>query len=151
MHAGIKVNPRGPHVIRSICASLNHEEAKTHYLIDTKRYKSFCEHIEAETKCRHLPDDIFKRIFLNENSRIPIEISLKFVPWGPINNIPALVQIMAWRRTGDEPLSESMMVRLPTHIYTSLSLNELDVIPSSSTGLPSVRSRDITKTKADYC
>ena len=27
-----------------------------------------------------------------------IKISLKFVPKGPINNIPALVQIMAWRR-----------------------------------------------------
>ena len=30
-----------------------------------------------------------------------IKISLKFVPNGPINNIPALVQIMAWRQTGD--------------------------------------------------
>ena len=27
-------------------------------------------------------------------------MSLKFVPKGPINNIPALVQIMAWRRPG---------------------------------------------------
>ena len=33
-----------------------------------------------------------------------------------INNIPALVQIMAWRRPGDKPLSEPIMVRLPTHI-----------------------------------
>ena len=33
-------------------------------------------------------------------------ISLKFVPKGPINNIPALVQIMALRRSGDMPLSE---------------------------------------------
>ena len=39
-----------------------------------------------------------------------------FVPEGPINNIPALVRIMAWRREGDKPLSESMMVNLPTHI-----------------------------------
>ena len=31
---------------------------------------------------------------------------MKFVPKGPINNIPALVQIMAWRRPGDKPLSE---------------------------------------------
>ena len=36
---------------------------------------------------------------------------MKFVPKGPINNIPALVQIMAWRRLGDKPLSEPMMVR----------------------------------------
>ena len=62
------------------------------------------------------PDDIFKCIFLNENVWISIKISLKFVPRGPINNIPALVQIMAWRRQGDKPLSESMMVRLLTHI-----------------------------------
>ena len=65
---------------------------------------------------RHFPDDIFKCIFLNENVWIPIIISLKFVPKGPINYIPALVQIMAWRRPGDKPLSEAMMVRLLTHM-----------------------------------
>ena len=65
---------------------------------------------------RRFADDTFKRIFLNENVRISIKISLKFVPKGPINNIPALVQIMAWRRSGDKPLSEPMMVTLPTHI-----------------------------------
>ena len=65
---------------------------------------------------RHFADDTFKCIFLNENVRISIEISLKFVPKGPINNIPALVQIMAWRRPGDKPLSESMMVSLSTHV-----------------------------------
>ena len=56
-----------------------------------------------------LPDDIFKWIFLYENVWISINISLKFVPKGPINNIPPLVQIMAWRRTGDKPLSEPIM------------------------------------------
>ena len=61
-------------------------------------------------------DDILKPIFFNENVWISIQISLKFVPKGPINNIPALVQIMAWRRSGDKPLSEPMMVSLPTHI-----------------------------------
>ena len=59
---------------------------------------------------RHFPDDTFKHIFLNENVRILIKISLKFVPKGPINNIPALAQIMAWRRPGDKPLSEPMVV-----------------------------------------
>ena len=57
---------------------------------------------------RHFPDEIVKCIFLNENVWISIKISLEFVPKGPIN-IPALVQIMAWRRTGDKPLSEPMM------------------------------------------
>ena len=65
---------------------------------------------------RHFADDIFSCIFLNENVLIPIKFSLKFVPKGPINNIPALVQIMAWRRDGAKPLSEPMIVSLPTHI-----------------------------------
>ena len=65
---------------------------------------------------RNFADDTFKRIFLNENVLISIKISLKFVPKGPMNDIPALVQIMAWRRPGDKPLSEPRMVSLLTHI-----------------------------------
>ena len=64
----------------------------------------------------HFADDLFKSIFLNENIWILIEISRKFVSKGQINNISALVQIMAWRRACDKPLSESMIVRLPMHI-----------------------------------
>ena len=69
---------------------------------------------------RHFAEDIFNRISLNENVWIPIKISLKFVPKGPINNIAALVQIMAWPRPGDKPLSEPRMVSLPTHICVTL-------------------------------
>ena len=65
---------------------------------------------------RHFSDDIFKCIFLNENIWISIQISLDYMLRGQIKNIPALVQIMAWRRSGDKPLSEAMMVNLPTHI-----------------------------------
>ena len=65
---------------------------------------------------RLFADNILKRIFLNENVWILIKISLKFVCRGPVNNIPALVQIMAWRHPGKKPLSEPMMVSLPTHI-----------------------------------
>ena len=61
-------------------------------------------------------DDTFKRIFLSENVRISIEISLNFVPKSPNDNIPTLFQIMAWRRPGDKLLSEAMMVSLLTHI-----------------------------------
>ena len=67
----------------------------------------------------HFPDNSFTWIFLNENIWISIEVSLKFVPKDPINNIPALVQIMAWCRPGDKPLSEPMMVSLLTHIYVT--------------------------------
>ena len=55
---------------------------------------------------RHFPDDVFKCIFLNENIWISIKISLKFVPKGPIKNIPVLVQIMAWCWPDDKPLSD---------------------------------------------
>ena len=65
---------------------------------------------------RHFADDIF----LNENVWILVKLSLKFVPKDPVNTIPALVQIMAWRRPGDKPLFEPMMVRLLTHICVTL-------------------------------
>ena len=65
---------------------------------------------------RYFPDDIFKCIFVDENVWISIKISLKFVPKGPINNIQALVQMVAWRRPGDKPLSELTLVSLLTHI-----------------------------------
>ena len=58
-----------------------------------------------------LADNISKSIFLNENDRILIENSMKFVPRSPIDNKPALVQVMAWRRTVDKPLPEPVMAQ----------------------------------------
>ena len=46
---------------------------------------------------RHVADDSFEWISLNENVWIPINISLKLVPNCLIDNMAALVQIMAWR------------------------------------------------------
>ena len=57
------------------------------------------DHIEAETKWMTL---IKTTVFW-------LKFSLEFVPNGPINNKPALVQIMVWHQTGDKPLSEPMM------------------------------------------
>ena len=54
-------------------------------------------------------DDIFKCIFASEHYCILIKISLKCLLKGAIDNISALVQIMAWHRTGDKPLSEPMV------------------------------------------
>ena len=65
---------------------------------------------------RHFADDIFKCIFVTENVWTPIEMSQKYVPKGPIINVPALVQMMAKRRQGDKPLSEPRMKSLLTHI-----------------------------------
>ena len=64
---------------------------------------------------RHFADDIFKHIFYSENVWFSIEVSLKFLPKCPINNISALVQIVAWRRPGDKPLSEPLLVSLIAH------------------------------------
>ena len=59
----------------------------------------------------HFPNDIFKSTFLKENVWISINISLKLVPKDPINNSPALIQIMACRLVGtnDVQFSDAYM------------------------------------------
>ena len=69
-------------------------------------------HLPLDKMACILADDNFKCIFLNENDRILIRISLKFVPGSSIDNKTALVQVMAWRRTGDKPLPELMLTLL---------------------------------------
>ena len=103
---------------------------------------------------RHFADDIFKCIFQNENEWISPRISLKFVPKVRINKIPALVQIMAWRRPGDKPLSESMLVSLPTHICVTRPqwVNTFPAIMIHCAGNPSVISESSPQTgKGQYC
>ena len=56
-----------------------------------------------------LADDIL--IALNANDRIPIRISLKYVPRTPIDKKSALFQVMGWRRTGDKPLPGPMITQ----------------------------------------
>ena len=58
-----------------------------------------------------LADDIFESIFLNENDRILIQISMKFIPRSAIDNKPALVQVMVWRRRGDKPLPKPTLTQ----------------------------------------
>ena len=57
-----------------------------------------------------ITDDIVKSIF-NESVCISITISLRFVPKGPIDYKSALVQAMAWHRTGEKPLPKSMLTK----------------------------------------
>ena len=71
-----------------------------------------------------LADDIFKCNFVDESFFNFDKILLNFVPDGPINNKSPLVQVMAWRWIGDNPLSEPMMTWL-TDEYASLGVNEL--------------------------
>ena len=73
-------------------------------------------HLPLDKMAAILADGILKWIFMNENGRIPIQISLKLVTKSPINNKPALVQVMAWHRTGDKPLPEPMLTQF-TYAY----------------------------------
>ena len=67
----------------------------------------------------------FSNDFLNENIYLSIEISFRFVPRSPVNNTPALVQIMAWP---SHYLNQWWLVYWC--IYPSLGLNELTLIPA---------------------
>ena len=94
-----------------------------HWELREKLYPTCGDYVKAEqtigrprrNRC-HFADDIFKCVSWNEKVWTSIKISLKFIPMGSINNIPALVQMMAWRRPGDKPLSEPMIIIFMTHI-----------------------------------
>ena len=97
--------------------SIHNETWKLHFKTTAASARGGWVKLRPRPNRRHSADAIFKCIFENENEWISPRISLKFVPKFRINNIPALVQIMAWRRPGDKSLSEPMMViSLPTHI-----------------------------------
>ena len=64
-------------------------------------------HLPLDKMAAILADDIFKCIFLNENDSNFTEIC----PRTPTDNKAALVQVMAWRRTGDKPLPEPMLTQ----------------------------------------
>ena len=52
----------------------------------------------------YLADGSFICIFLNEDNKISIQISPKFVPRSPTDNKSALFQALAWCPTGYKPL-----------------------------------------------
>ena len=60
----------------------------------------------------HFVNNIFKYIFRNKKKRYSIQISLEVFPKGPIDNKSTLVQVMAWRQTGDKPLPEPMLTQV---------------------------------------
>ena len=59
--------------------------------------------LRLEQNGRHFADDSFKHIFMNECVCFFSQISLKFIPMGPIVNKSASVHVIAWRPTGDNP------------------------------------------------
>ena len=73
--------------------------------------------LRPKQNCHHFAGDIFNSIFLNENIWILLKISLKFVLDVWINNIPWLVQVIAWCWPGNKSLSEPNMVNLLMHTW----------------------------------
>ena len=78
------------------------------FSVDVLHKKDLLNYLPPGQNSHHFANDIFKSILLNENIFTSIQISLKFVPNGPIGNKSALVQVMAWHRADDKPLPEPM-------------------------------------------
>ena len=76
-------------------------------------------------KMAAIPQSTFFSALLWIKSFVLIKISLKVVPKGPINRNPTLVWIKAWRRIGDKPLSEPMLIRF-TDTYVVLGGDEFN-------------------------
>ena len=67
----------------------------------------------------HIVISLYHQITMRINSLMPrqkaflwmktLAFQIKYVPYGIIDNMPAWIQIISWRRTGDKPLSEAMM------------------------------------------
>ena len=104
-------------------------------------FRSLLNPLRPRRNRRQFSDDIFKCTFLKGNVLISIDISPKFIPKGPINNIPELGLIMAWYRPGHKPLSEPMMIISLTYIYinqpqwvkVNLIVNQLCVLETHTT------------------
>ena len=65
-----------------------HRSDRTSFVVKQHWFGWWLNTLRPRQDGRHFPDNIFKRIFLNEN--VSINFSLKCVPRCPINNIPAL-------------------------------------------------------------
>ena len=66
--------------------------------------------LRARQNGRHFANGIFKCIFLNENFWSLNKISVKYVAWGLIKDMTALLQIMAWCRISDKHLSKAILI-----------------------------------------
>ena len=93
--------------------------------------------IRPRQKGRHFPNDIFKFIYFNQNRCISIKTSLnslKIIGMCLIDNKAGLFQVMAWRPTGDKPLTETMMANVTTSGHNELNVNCLERCPTTKFG-----------------
>ena len=91
------VPPRGPTLLQHSRLWRNWSPKNTYCWLVTVTNSGVVNSLRSRQNWFHFADEIFKCIVFNGNVWIPVKISLKFVRKGPINNIPALVQIMDWR------------------------------------------------------
>ena len=79
-------------------------------------YQSFCcpviKAFRPDKMATIFADDIFKCIFVNENSCIWIKILFDVIPWCSAHNNSALVLVVAWCQTGNKPLPEPMSAKI---------------------------------------
>ena len=89
--------------IHQMSLKITHVKLLSHLHV-TRDFNSFAN----DKNVHHFADEILECIFMNEKFVILIQISIMFVPMGPINNKSASVQVIAWRRAGDNSLPEPM-------------------------------------------
>ena len=106
---------------KSLYAHQAHPDLRPHRQPDRlEKSLNYVWHIEADTKLSPFHRQYIQMSFLEYNAWILFKISPKFVPKVRIDNIPTLVQIMAWCRPGDKPLFEPMVVALLMNICIPL-------------------------------
>ena len=69
--------------------------------------------LRSEQNSRHLADDIFKCVFVNENFWISNQMSLIYVPHGIIHN----TSVMALRLTVNKPFPVPMLAKMPGALW----------------------------------
>ena len=84
---------------------------------------------------------------MREKSCMSIRISLKFVSKSPIDNISALVPVMAWRRTGYKALPEPMLTQF-TDAYMNSDGKNLFIIKINGT---STAWKKLTRFDTHHC
>ena len=105
MYRAITRNITARHFLSTLCEYIHVGarkcEQKSHMHPSANENKTTINTSRSIQNGRHIPDDIFKRIFVSENVWNAIIIALQFVHKGAINNIPEFVNIMNWRLIGD--------------------------------------------------
>ena len=101
-----------PHFLAVRCVHFSISVQQTGYILTTRSF-FWADSMFSPSQWRNCYNVTWS---LMAGRKPAIKISSKFVPKGQIDNIPALVQTMVWRRPDNKLLSEPMMVSLSMHI-----------------------------------